>query len=99
MSEQLVRYVLIQCTLSFRPIIRNLKPTKFLNEWTPVAQFFKFGTMAQASLAASKQLDLPARLYRLYQTVQYSILCHAADDERLDSFETCRADKKLWNKN
>ena len=23
----------------------------------------------------------------------------ASDDERLDSFETCRADKKLWNKN
>ena len=31
-------------------------------------------------------------------TVLYSILCCAPDDERLDSFETCRADKKLWNK-
>ena len=29
----------------------------------------------------------------------YSILCRAPDDERLDSFEACRADKKLWNKN
>ena len=27
------------------------------------------------------------------------VLCRAPDDERLDSFETCRADKKkLWNK-
>ena len=24
-----------------------------------------------------------------------SSCCHAADDERLDSFETCRADKKI----
>ena len=26
------------------------------------------------------------------------MLCRAPGDERLDSFETCRADKKLWNK-
>ena len=32
----------------------------------------------------------------LYYT--HSILCCTPDDERLDSFETCRADKKLWNK-
>ena len=25
---------------------------------------------------------------------EHSILCRAADDERLDSFETCRADNK-----
>ena len=25
------------------------------------------------------------------------MLCCAPDDKRLDSFETCRADKKLWN--
>ena len=37
--------------------------------------------------------------YKRYNcTVQYSILCRAPDDERLDSFETCRADKNLWNK-
>ena len=29
----------------------------------------------------------------------YCMLCRAPDDEGLDSFETCRADKKLWNKN
>ena len=34
-------------------------------------------------------------LYYTVQSVQYSILCRAPDDERLDSFETCRADKKL----
>jgi hypothetical protein len=34
-----------------------------------------------------------------------TVLCNTVfyactpDDERLDSFETCRADKKLWNKN
>ena len=56
------------------------------------------GTIMQASLADLKQLGSPARLCRLYQTVQYSVLCRAPDDERLDSFETCRADKKLWNK-
>ena len=27
--------------------------------------------------------------------VQYSILCRAPDDERLDSFETCRTDKNF----
>ena len=32
-------------------------------------------------------------VYRLYQTMQCSILCRAPDDERLDSFETCTADK------
>ena len=26
------------------------------------------------------------------------MLRRVPDDERLDSFETCRADKKLWNK-
>ena len=50
----------------------------------------QFGTIVQASLAAIKHYSI---------TVQYSILCRAADDERLDSFETCRADKKLWNIN
>ena len=30
--------------------------------------------------------------------MQYNILCRAPDDERLDSLETCTADKKLWNK-
>ena len=34
----------------------------------------------------------------LIGTVQNSTLCRAPDDERLDSFETCRVDKKLWNK-
>ena len=32
---------------------------------------------------------------RLYNTVYYAVLLI---DERLDSFVTCRADKKLWNK-
>ena len=32
-------------------------------------------------------------------TIVLSGECSAADDERLDLFETCRADKKLWNKN
>ena len=27
-----------------------------------------------------------------------AVLCRASDDEQLDSFETCTADKKLWNK-
>ena len=36
-----------------------------------------------------------ARHNILYYT--HSILCCAPDDERLDSFETWRADKKLWN--
>ena len=39
-----------------------------------------------------------ARHNILYYAVWYSTLCRAPDDERLDSFETCRADKKLWNK-
>ena len=33
---------------------------------------------------------------------QNNVLCTlfcAPDDEQLDLFETCRADKKLWNKN
>ena len=29
-----------------------------------------------------------------FRITLYSILCRAPDDERLDSFETCRADKK-----
>ena len=44
-----------------------------------VTQFGTIGTIVQASLVASKQLD--------------SILYRALDDERLDSLETCRADK------
>ena len=35
----------------------------------------------------------------IYCITQYNILCLAPDGEGLDSFETCRADKKLWNKN
>ena len=31
--------------------------------------------------------------------IQYITICRAPDDERLDSLEKCRADKKLWNKN
>ena len=34
-----------------------------------------------------------------YEVVGYSILGSAPDDERVNSFETCRVDKKLWNKN
>ena len=40
-----------------------------------------------------------ARHNILYYTVWYNRYNRAPDDERLDSFETCRADKKLWNKN
>ena len=34
----------------------------------------------------------------IYCITQFGTLCCAAVDERLYSFETCRADKKLWNK-
>ena len=35
----------------------------------------QFGTIVQASLADSKQLDSPARLYRLYYVIQYIMPC------------------------
>ena len=52
----------------------------------------QFGAIVQASLAVSKQLDSPARLYLLYSVIR--ILCRVPDDERLVSFEICTADKK-----
>jgi hypothetical protein len=57
----------------------------------------QFGAIVQASLTALKQLDSPARLYRLYCLIQYIMPCSWW--WRLDSFETCIADKRLWNKN
>ena len=38
-------------------------------------------------------------IYFITQFGTISILSRAPDDERLDSLETCKADKKLWNKN
>ena len=35
----------------------------------------QFGTIVQASVATLKQLDSPARLYRLYCVIQYIMLC------------------------
>ena len=52
-----------------------------------ITQFGTIGTIVQSSLQDFTNCAM-----------QYSILCRAPDDERLDSFETCRADKKLWNK-
>ena len=48
----------------------------------------QFGTVGTIVLSGESSCFEAARLART-----------APDDERLDLFETCRADKKLWNKN
>ena len=50
----------------------------------------------------SSHSSLGAQHNILYYTVwynRYNILCRAPNDGRIDSFKTCRADEKLWNKN
>ena len=58
--------------------------------------FHSFLSVLHVSTESSRSSSA-ARYNILYYT--HSVLCSGPDDERLDSFETCTADKKLWNKN
>ena len=58
--------------------------------------FHSFLSALHVSVESSRSLSGAWRNI-LYYT--HSIVRHAPDDERLDSIETCRADRKLWNKN
>ena len=66
--------------------------------------FRSFPSAVHASSESSRSSS-GAQYNILYYTVQsvqpcntVYILCRAPDDERLDSFEAFRADRKLWNR-